>query len=624
MRGRFAILLLLWATGVLLAVSGRAQIIVTIAGNHVMGFSGAGGPATKAELGLLYGVVVDKSGNVYTADQSNNVIWKINAAGVIALYAGTGLQGYSGDGGQATQALLYQPAWLGMDPNGNLYFTDQQGIYIRKVTAAGVISTVAGNPAQHFSGGDGGPFATATFNSIRGIVADALGNLYISDNNTIRMVNTAGIIQTIAGKGTSGYSGDGGPAVQAQLNEPYGVGVDQAGNIYIPDANNNVIRKINPGGIISTIAGVQQSAGYNGDGGPAINAKLDFPWALAVDGNGNVYIDDEGNWEIRKIDPAGIITDYGGDHLLGYSGDGGPATMAEISYPTALASDPAGNLYLTDVFNYVVREIKPCVAAPGTANPAVSITTLATTVCSGAPVSFVATPMDGGVGPSYQWEVNGVYAGMDSVLFVTDSLKDGDSVRCVMTAAGSCSAPVASNTLGMTVQPSPTVVVRPADTVIAYGKSVGLVSVVTGPVVSNVWTPSVGLNNPGVADPLATPEVTTTYRLTVTGVGGCLAWDTAHIAVVRPFALPNAFTPNGDGRNDVFRVPPGVGIALIRLAVYDRGGGLVFSTNNAGQGWDGTFNGIRQPTAVYVWTIEYVDLLTTRRIQQSGTVMLVR
>jgi gliding motility-associated-like protein len=588
-----------------------------------MGFSGIGGLALKAEMGLLYGIAVDKAGNVYAADQSNNVIWQIRPGGTIALYAGTGLQGYSGDGGQATQALLYAPEWLGMDPGGNLYFTDQQGIYIREVTAGGIISTVAGNPAQHFSGGDGGPFTAATFNSIRGIVSDASGNIYISDNNTVRMVNAAGIIHTIAGTGTSGYSGDGGPAVQAQLNEPYGVGVDPFGNIYIPDANNNVVRKIDAAGIISTVAGVQQSAGYNGDGGPAIDAKLDFPWALAVDNSGNVYIDDEGNWEIRKIDLTGTITDYGGDHQVGYSGDGGPATAAAISYPTALACDAAGDLYMTDVFNYVVREIKPCVAALGTAHPAVSIAASSVTVCSGVPVSFVATPTDGGVGPSFQWEVNGVDAGMDSVVFVTDSLTDGDVVNCVMTAPGSCSAPVGSNTLAMTVRPSPSVEVRPTDTVIAFGQSVGLVSVVMGPVATYQWTPAAGLNNAGVADPVATPEVTTTYRLTV-AAGGCSASDTVKIVVYRRFRLPNAFTPNGDGRNDVFRIPPGVEVGLIRFQVYNRNGLLVFSTVDAGGGWDGTFGGVRQPAGAYVWAIEYVDLHTGKRVQVDGTVMLIR
>jgi gliding motility-associated-like protein len=345
---------------------------------------------------------------------------------------------------------------------------------------------------------------------------------------------------------------------------------------------------------------------------------------LAVDGNGNVFIDDEGNWEIRKIDPTGIITDYGGDHQEGYSGNGGPAVAAEISFPTALACDATGNLYLTDVFNYVVREIKPCVAAAGTANPVVSIATSMTTVCSGVPVSFVATPTDGGVGPLFQWEVNGVDAGTDSVLFVTDSLQSGDVVSCIMTAAGSCSAPVGSNEIAMVVQPSPTVVVRPADTVIAYRQSVGLVSVVTGPAAGYQWTPAAGLSNALAADPVATPEVTTTYQLTVSAAGGCSASDTGRVAVTRPFALPNAFTPNGDGRNDVFRVPPGVGVGLVRFEVYNRLGGRVFMTTDVSQGWDGTVDGARQPAGVYVWVIEYVDLLTGKRVRVEGTVILVR
>ena len=617
MGGRLVILLLLFVPGV------RAQVITTIAGNHLQGFSGIGGPAIQAELGLLYGVVVDKFGNVYTADQSNNVIWKIGVGGTISLYAGTGLQGYSGDGGAATQALLYQPAWLGMDPAGDLYFTDQQGIYIRMVTPGGNITTVAGNPAQHFSAGDGGPLSAATFNSIRGIVGDQAGNLYISDNNSIRKVNTAGIITTIAGSVTSGYSGDGGPAVLALLNEPYGVGVDNAGDIFIPDANNNVVRKIDAAGIITTIAGVQMSAGYNGDGGPAVQAKLDFPWALAVDGNGNVYIDDEGNWEIRKIDKTGTITDYGGNHLLGYTGDGGPASAARISYPTSLVCDAAGNLYLTDVFNYVVRKIMPCVPVPGAVDPAVSIGTAATTVCSGAPVRFVATPVNGGVGPSYQWKVNGVDAGPDSTLFITDSLRDGDTVTCLLTAPGSCQAPVPSNTVKMAVQASPMVKVRP-DTVIAYGQSVGLGSVVTGPVVSYQWVPSAGLNNAGISEPVATPLGTTTYVLTAAAASGCSASDTVVVGVYRPFTLPNAFTPNGDGKNDVFRLPPGVGVKLVQLAVYNRSGERVFLTVDPSAGWDGSFGGARQPAGAYVWVLEYKDPLTGKRVEVTGTVMLMR
>lgn len=616
-------LTILIAAIVLLPGPAGGQIITTIAGNHTEGFSGAGGPATRAEIGFLYGVAVDKAGNIYTADQANNVIWKVGADGTISLYAGTGIQGYSGDGGAAAKALLYAPAWVGLDPGGNLYFTDQQGIYIRKVSALGIITTVAGNPAQHFSGGDGGPFGAATFNTIRGIVPDAFGNIYISDNNTIRKVDASGTITTIAGTGTSGYSGDGGPAILAQLNEPYGVAVDKKGDIYIPDANNNIVRMIDPSGIINTIAGTSQFAGYSGDGGPAVAAKFDFPWAIAVDNNGNLYVDDEGNWEIRKIDPSGTITAYGGSHLVGYSGDGGPATEAEISYPTALACDQSGNLYLTDIYNYVLRVIRPCVAVAGTSNPAVSIATPTTTVCSGTPILFTAAATDGGASPSYQWEVNGVPAGPDSVLFPADSLADGDVVSCVMTAAGSCRAPVASNPISMTVNPSPSVHVR-TDTAIAFGQSLVLSAVTTGPVAGYAWAPSTGLNSATAEDPVATPEVTTQYRLTVDAGNGCSAWDTVTVAVYRKFQLPNAFTPNSDGRNDVFRLPPGVGVRLISLIVYNRMGEQVFRTSQADEGWDGTAGGLKQPAGTYIWVIAYEDPLTGKRIHLKGTVLLVR
>lgn len=618
MRRGFAILLFLCASGT------RAQIITTIAGDHVMGFGGIGGPAVKAQMGMLYGIATDKSGNVFAADQSNNVIWKVDPAGTITLFAGTGLQGYSGDGGAATQALLYAPAWLAMDPRGDLYFTDQQGIYIREVNSVGVITTVAGNPAKHFSGGDGGLLAGATFNSIRGLFCDAAGNLYISDNNTIRIVNVAGIISTIAGTGQSGYSGDGGPAILAQLNEPYGVGVDKAGNIYVPDANNNVVRKINTLGVITTIAGMQQSAGYNGDGGPATDAKLAFPWALTVDSSGNVFIDDEGNWEIRKVDAGGTITDYGGDHQIGYSGDGGPATEASISYPTALACDAAGNLYLTDVFNYVVREIKPCMAAPGTSRPAVAIATAELTVCSGVPISFTASAKDEGASPSFQWKVNGIDAGVDSMGFTTDSLHDGDSITCLMTAVGSCQAAVVSNVLAMVVHASPAVSVTPEDTAISYGQSVNLGSVTTGFIATYQWTPAAGLSYPNGGDPVATPRETTVYRLTVRTNEGCTASDSVKVEVYRKLAMPNSFTPNGDGKNDVFRIPQGVSVELESFEVFDRAGVRVFFTSNASQGWDGTIDGVAQPVGMYVWIMKYKDVLTGKRAMANGTIMLVR
>jgi gliding motility-associated-like protein len=1049
-----------------------AQIITTIAGNHTYGFSGAGGPATSAAVAELYGIAVDNAGNVYAADQSNNVIWKISTAGIITLYAGNGTAGYSGDGGPASAALLFFPGWMGMDPAGNLYFTDQKGIYIREISAAGIISTVAGNPAALYSGGDGGPFTAATFNGITGIVPDNAGNIYITDANTVRMVNPAGIINTIAGTGTPGFSGDGGPALQAQLNSPYGVGVDNAGNIYIPDNGNQRIRKINSAGIISTIAG-NGTAGFTGNSGPAINATLHNPWQLTADNNGNVYFDDALNLEIRKIDNTGVISDYAGDGVFGSSGDGGPANLAEITYPTALVCDNAGNLYFDDLNNNVVRKVSNCLtaqiasqpannsvcvggstsftfsvtnaasyqwqvntgtgwtnlsdagaysgsatsslsvtsvvasmnsyqyhclvtnscatittlpatltvntsatpivtiaASPGaicsgtplsfmasptnggsapvyqwqlngtnvgtnspsytennpatgdvvscqlttsvtcvatptvssnslslTVNPPVtpglSIAASAPEICSGATASFMASPTNGGAAPVYQWQVNGTNTGSNSpsyssnnlvngdivscVLasdavcataptaisnsvtltvnplltpaltiaasaqsicsgatvsytatatngggapayqwqlngnntgtnspfyvnntlsngdvisctltsdatcltgptitaaispitvqplltpgvnitasaavicqgtsvefmanpvnggstpsfqwqlngintgtnnpiytnanlangdivdcimapdancevvptamsnplveqvnpivissvsiatattiicagtdvtftatptngggipvyqwqvngsnagtsdpFLTSSLTNGDVVSCIMTSSLSCSSPVGSvNTIVMTVNPVPTVDLMP-DTIIAYGEPVTLNGVIGGDIASYQWTPATGLDNPSAAAPVASPASTTTYQLTVESDAGCTATGKVTIGVFRSFEMPNAFTPNGDGKNDIFRIPPSIGVKITAFVVFNRWGARVFMTDNSGVGWDGTFGGQPQPAGAYVWQIEYEDVLTQKPARAIGTVLLIR
>lgn len=1056
---------------------GGAQVITTLAGNHTEGFSGAGGPAISAEMGELYGVAADGAGNVYAVDNSFNVIWKVNSAGIISILAGTGIQGYSGDGGPAAAAQLYDPFWIGCDPAGNVYFTDQKGIYIRKVNSAGIISTVAGNPAAHFTGGDGGPFSAATFYSINAIVPDNAGNIYITDNNTIRKVNSAGIINTIAGSGPAGFGGDGGPATAALLEDPGAVGVDAAGNVYIPDGYNQRIRKVNTAGIITTIAGTG-TQGYSGNGGPAINATFRGPFAVVVDAAGNLYVDDEGNSEIRKIDITGTITDYAGNGIAGYSGDGGPAVAGEFTYPTGIAIDNSGNLYLADIINYVIRKVSNCIlaqisqqpaaaavciggnasfsvnvsnatgyqwqvnsgsgwtdlndggmyggsatsslsisavsgamngnqyqcqlmnacgtyptsaamltvnsaapptltiaasasmvcagtpvsftaaptnggsapsyqwllngvnagtnsptytnpspaegdivscvltsnvtcvasptaasntiavavnpvvtpalsitastamicagaqvtftanptnggAAPsyqwqvngvnaGTGNPvfassslangdvvncilssnvacassptafsnpipmlvnpllttgvtmnasanvicagaavsftvsptnggtapsyqwlvngndaganspmfssssltngdvvscvmtsnaictvnpiatsnglavtvdplvtpAVSITASATTVCASAPVSFVANPTNGGTAPSYQWQLNGVNTGTnsptytnsgfvdgdvvdcvmsgdagcaasptaisntipvtvdpsvtagvtiaasagmicagtavsftasstnggaapgyqwqvnghdvgtDNPTFASSSLANGDVISCVLTSSLSCSSPVNSgNTIVMTVNPLPTVNLM-SDTIIAYGQSIVLDATVDvggfGSIVSYTWVPASGLNNPALADPVAAPASSTTYQLTVETNEGCTASGKVAIGVFRSFQLPNAFTPNGDGENDVFRVPPSEGVEVIRFVIYNRWGGRVFMATNSGAGWDGTVGGQPQPAGTYVWQIEYRDILTGKPVRVNGTVILIR
>ncbi len=330
-------------------------LIETVAGG---GSSlGDGGPAVAARLDRPRGVAPDGLGNLYIADTSNNRIRKVDAAGVIATVAGDGFPGSGGDGGAAAAAQLNSPAGVAPDGLGNLYIADTSNNRIRKVDAAGVITTVAGD-GRPGSGGDGGAATAAQLNSPAGVAVDSLGNLYIADQNNdrIRKVDAAGAITTVAGDGTFGYGGDGGAAVAAQLNNPRGVAPDGAGNLYIADAGNNRIRKVDAAGVITTVAG-DGTFGYGGDGGAAVAAQLSSPYGVAPDGLGNLYIADRNNNRIRKVDAAGAITTVAGDGTFGSGGDGGAATQAQLNYPSGVALAAAGNLYIADARNHRIRRL---------------------------------------------------------------------------------------------------------------------------------------------------------------------------------------------------------------------------------------------------------------------------
>jgi uncharacterized protein (TIGR03437 family) len=321
-------------------------VITTAVGTGARGFSGDGGPAASAQLAYPQGVAVDSAGNLYIADSSNSSIRKVTN-GVIATVAGNGTFGFSGDGGPATSAQLNGPTGVAVDSGGNLYIADQFNQRFRKVSN-GVITTVAGGGS---SIGDNGPATSAQF-APSGIAVDIAGNLYIADwqSHRIRKV-TNGVIATVAGNGTQGFSGDNGPATSAQLNFPEGVAVDSAGNLYIADEGNNRIRKVSDG-VITTVAG-NGARGFSGDGGPATSAQLDLPAGVAVDSAGSIYIADYAR--IRKVS-NGVITTVAGNGIWGFSGDNGPATSAQV-IDGGIALDSAGNLYIADTNNYRVRKI---------------------------------------------------------------------------------------------------------------------------------------------------------------------------------------------------------------------------------------------------------------------------
>jgi len=317
-------------------------------------------------------VLEDGSGNVlataYVSGFGNGSVVGF-APGTINTVAGNyGLGwGYTGDGGQATSAQLTFPFGVALDGAGNLYICDQGNQVVREVGTNGVINTVAGNRGDGAGySGDLGPATSAQLNYPQGIVLDGAGNLYIADayNNVIRMVTPGGTITTVAGNHQSGagYSGDGGQATSARINNPISIALDGAGNLYIADNYNQVIRKVTPAGFISTVAGNQASGpGYGGDGGQATSAQLNYPDGVAVDSSGNLYIADSTNNVIRKVTPGGVISTVAGNQSLGfgYSGDGGQATSAQLNHPYDVKLDAAGNLYIVDSYNGVVRKVTP-------------------------------------------------------------------------------------------------------------------------------------------------------------------------------------------------------------------------------------------------------------------------
>jgi RHS repeat-associated protein len=312
-------------------------------------------PALKAILSPS-GIAVDGKGNFFISNTGNNTIRKVTPDGLIYRIAGNGNPGYGGDGGPALSATLYRPNGIAVDSEGNLFIADTFNHRIRKVSPDGIITTVAGNGIMGY-GGDGGLAINAKLSEPNGVAIDGQGNLFIADfsNHRIRKVSPDGIITTVAGNGVMGSSGNGGPATDAMLYYPHDVAVDSQGNLFITDYNHRV-RKITPDGIITAFAGTG-SPGYSGDGGPAINARLYYPQGLAVDNEGNLYIAGGNNFSVRKVNTEGIITTVAGTGILGYSGDGGPATNARLHYTDSVAVDSQGNLLIADTSNRRIRKV---------------------------------------------------------------------------------------------------------------------------------------------------------------------------------------------------------------------------------------------------------------------------
>jgi sugar lactone lactonase YvrE len=344
---------ILVGASLLLTINTHAQIIYTIAGTGTAGYTGDGVQATSTQVNQPSGVAIDKHGNVFIADNLNSRIRKVDAStGIITTVAGTGTAGYNGDGILATAAELAQPWNVALDTAGNIYIGDRNNQRVRKITiSTGIISTIAGTGTAGYNG-DGIMATTAELNYPQGLCIDKAGNVYLADvdGERIRKINTSGIISTIAGTGTAGYNGDGILATAAQLHNPETVCLDTAGNIYISDYFNNEIRKVTVStGIITSVAG-NGTGGYTNDGILATASELYNPTGVSLDAHGNIYIADYSNYRIREVNAStGIITTVAGDGTQGYNGDGILATSAEIYNPWDVAV--ANNAFYFAEFN---------------------------------------------------------------------------------------------------------------------------------------------------------------------------------------------------------------------------------------------------------------------------------
>ena len=321
------------------------NIIFTAAGGGATSYINADVRAADATLGWLDAAAFDSYGNLFIADSAWSAIGRLGTNGIINRVAGNGNGLFGGDGGPATNATLHYPGAVALDRNNNLFIADNANNRVRKVDTNGVITTIAGNGTNLYSG-DGGPAINASLSAPGGVAVGADSSVFIADvgNSCIRRVDPTGVITTIAGGGPT--LGDGGAATNAQLSSPYGITFDAMGNLLIADWGNWRVRKVLTNGVITTVAG-GGVAGL-GDGGPATNATLSYPAGVTVDSFGNMFIADNGNQRVRKVDTNGIITTAAGNGTSGYSGDSGPATSAELKSPWGTAVDGSGNLFIAE------------------------------------------------------------------------------------------------------------------------------------------------------------------------------------------------------------------------------------------------------------------------------------
>ena len=675
-------------------------IVSTFAGNGTAGFSGDGGPASLASLNTPRGICTDGADNIYITDYVNNKIRKVDGlTGIITTIAGNGSQVETGDGGLAVNAGIPLPNSIVTDPAGNIYFAEVVPLVtsrIRKINGAtGIITTIAGNNNYAYSG-DGGPALNAELFNPVALTLDLSGNIYISENDDsrIRMINAStGIISTIAGNGTNGFGGDGGPAVLGTMNFPRQLAHDGAGNLYVADLFSNRIRKVGdaaaPPPVLPTTLSISASTESSCEGSPvtfiatSVNPGFNAIYQWKVNGNPVNVIQPVFTTSILKNGDlvsctllaivCNVSLQINSTIIKMTVKPGLPPSVSIIASDTAICGTTnviftattrnfAGNVtyqwkrngakvgnnsnsYATTSLangDTVTCEVTGTSASgcggqgAVTSNPVVmnvqsgqaaviTITSTASEVCNGTPVTFRTATVNAGTNPVYQWTLNGKNTGTNSDTYTINSVSDNDAVVCRLTPGGTAcsSSPVNSNEIIIRIKPSPVITLFPKDTLVAPGTQVRLNATVSGQYSGFSWSPSTLLSSSATLTPVTVAlNNNAEFKLEIKGTNGCASTANSSIRIYRKLFMPNAFTPNGDNVNDVYRIPPGVSITLNEFSIFDRWGNKVFTTKDITQGWNGTLKGSKSPNGVYTFMIRGAD--DKGSIVEKGSFTLIR
>jgi gliding motility-associated-like protein len=594
-------------------------VVTTIAGNNIY-FTDVDGLGTAASFIAPFGITIDSKNNLYVVDQGSSRIRKIASNGLVTTIAGSS-PGYAD--GNGAGAHFNGPSCIAIDAAGNLFVCDDYNRKIRKIAPNGDVTTIAGSAAPGSFDGKG---TSAGFAGVVGIVADKNNNLYVTESgivSKIRKITPQGVVITLAGTGVPGFLD--GFAANTMFNYPACLVIDATGNLYIADDANNRIRKITPQGVVSTFAGTGNAVDKDGNVvAPSTGniAQLQIP--VTVESSAAVVNNLKNSYNIISGSCIAVMPDYTSfikatDNCTGadipFTQSPLPGTSLTAGVPVSVTiSTTRALLHMLSVAFTVTA------TAPQTTPPTVTILASADSVCKGTPVTFNARVVNGSTTLSYQWLINGINAGSNSPSFTTDVLNDKDVINCAVISGAGCVVPVLGSGFTMKVNPVPVIAFN-QNPVISGGSGIRLEPIITGGNIAGYsWSPSTELDDATQKYPVASPANTTTYRLHVISTGGCDAVAAVTVTVVKPIVIPNAFTPNGDGINDLWNIGYLNDYTNCTVDVFNRYGQLIFHSIGYGKPWNGTNNGGQLPSGVYYYVIDLKN--GTKKL--SGEVTIIK